>query len=516
MEQQSIERFRSYLSSRLGLQFEAGAIVDLELVLEERLRKLGYDNVAPYFHHLESPLARENELRALAEQLTVGETHFFRHPDLIRAFSEVALRDCIQAHSQDRRLRILSAGCASGEEPYTLAMMVRDHLPSLDNWEVGIRGIDINHSLIEKAKKATYSRWSLRETPAPVKERYFRQVGSEYSVIDPIRQMVVFEERNLLDQAHGLWQTESFDIIFCRNVIIYLSPQAIDELVIQFERCLVPRGYLFLGHSETLRGISHAFDLCHTHNTFYYRRRQTTHSGSHRLPVVSSLPSSDHLPVTEDDTWAGTIQRASARIAALASTSASAGPSKSAAATDVPQVRGNAPAPNPSGHAQLALELFRQDRFEEALEQLDRIPTTQSDCDALLLRAAVLTNRGDLIGAEKVCAQVLRLDSLNPGAQYLSALGREHAGDRAGALRDATTAAYLDPAFAMPHLQLGFIAKRTGDPETARQEFGLALTLLAREDPSRILLFGGGFNREALIQLCRSELRSMAKEKNAR
>jgi chemotaxis protein methyltransferase CheR len=144
------------------------------------------------------------------------------------------------------------------------------------------------------------------------------------------------------------------------------------------------------------------------------------------------------------------------------------------------------------------------------------VPSSETDCDALLLRAAVLTNRGDLVGAEEVCGQVLRLDGLNPGAHYLSALGREHAGDRGGALREAKMAAYLDSSFAMPHLQLGFIAKRTGDPQTARHEFGLALTLLAREDPSRILLFGGGFNREALIQLCRSELRSVEKERHAR
>ncbi len=124
------------------------------------------------------------------------------------------------------------------------------------------------------------------------------------------------------------------------------------------------------------------------------------------------------------------------------------------------------------------------------------------------LLAALLTNRGDLVEAEKVCLRLLQLDELNAGAHYLIALCREHAGDHAGAMEHDQTAVYLDQEFAMPHLHLGLVAKRSGNVETARRELGQALALLVREDASRVLLFGGGFSREALSEFCQAELRA--------
>ncbi len=131
-----------------------------------------------------------------------------------------------------------------------------------------------------------------------------------------------------------------------------------------------------------------------------------------------------------------------------------------------------------------------------------------ADPDAQLLRAVLLTSCGQLEEAERVCAHLLRLDELNAGAHYLAALCREHAGDRVGAREHDEAAAYIDPGFAMPRLHMGLLAKRAGDLESARRELGQAEILLQREDPSRILLFGGGFRREGLIQLCRAELRA--------
>jgi len=133
---------------------------------------------------------------------------------------------------------------------------------------------------------------------------------------------------------------------------------------------------------------------------------------------------------------------------------------------------------------------------------------SKTDPDAQLLIAVLLTNGGDLPEAEKVCRHVLNLDELNAGAHYLIALCREHVGDQVGAVQHDQTAAYLDSAFAMPHLHLGLVAKRSADVETARRELGRALPLLDREDASRILLFGGGFTREALVEFCRAELRA--------
>jgi chemotaxis protein methyltransferase CheR len=152
---------------------------------------------------------------------------------------------------------------------------------------------------------------------------------------------------------------------------------------------------------------------------------------------------------------------------------------------------------------------MRKERFAEAMELLRALPVeSKADPDSQLLVAILLTNGGDLPEAEKVCLHVLKIDELNAGAHYLMALCREHAGDREAAVEHDQAATYLDSAFAMPHLHLGLVAKRSADAETARRELGRALPLLDREDASRILLFGGGFTRKALVEFCRAELRA--------
>jgi chemotaxis protein methyltransferase CheR len=152
--------------------------------------------------------------------------------------------------------------------------------------------------------------------------------------------------------------------------------------------------------------------------------------------------------------------------------------------------------------------MLRQERFADAMEMLQALPAdSRTDTDAQLLRAVILTNGGKLAEAEGVCQQILSKDELHAGAHYLVALCREHAGERRAALEHDQVATYLDAGFAMPHLHLGLLARRSGDPVLARTELERALTLLAREDASRVLLFGGGFSRDALIDLCRAELR---------
>ena len=153
---------------------------------------------------------------------------------------------------------------------------------------------------------------------------------------------------------------------------------------------------------------------------------------------------------------------------------------------------------------------MRRERFADALELLSALPPeSHAEPDALLLRAVLLANSGKLEEAETSCGRLLALDELNAGAHYVMALCREHAADAAGAIEHDRTAIYLDAGFAMPHLHLGLMARRAGDDAAARLELSLALVLLAREDASRLLLFGGGFSRDTLVALCRAELRAV-------
>jgi chemotaxis protein methyltransferase CheR len=498
---EDVERFRSLVSRRLGLYFDDDKLEQLADVMRERLESRGGD---PGAYLAQLTLHGTEEVRALAKRLTVGETYFFRYMDHFRAFAEVVLPERVRLREGRRQLRILSAGCASGEEAYSLAILVREHLPGFDAWDVRIDGIDVNPSAVERAAAARYSAWSLRETPASLRERYFLSHGRDYLLDAAVRSSVSFEERNLVDHGGSFWEPGAFDVVFCRNVIMYFTPDVMRAVVARITRSLAPDGFLFLGHAETLRGVSQEHRLCHTHETFYYQRRDGEGPSAVELqpedgPKAGPVPASMSVAIgLEDSSWVDVIQRASDRIAKLSHDARSASS----------EVRAPA-APRAQWDLLPAVEMLRQERFVEAMDLLQALPAeSRTDSDAQLLRAVLLTNSGRLLEAEVVCQQILSKDELHAGAHYLAALCREHAGDRPAAREHDRIASYLDASFAMPHLHLGLIARRTGAPEQARVELERALALLAREDASRILLYGGGFSREALVELCRAELRT--------
>ena len=497
-ERADIERFRNIVGQELGLRFEDDKLESLADILRERMDALGCSRFGAYESHLRG--RGRGEVRALSGRLTVAETYFFRYWDHFRAFTEVVLPERARALSDRRRLRILSAGCASGEEAYSLAILVRDHLPDRESWDVKILGIDVNPSMIEKASRGRYSRWSLRETPAEAQARNFRSDGGQFELDETVRAMVTFEERNLVDEDPLFWQALTFDVVFCRNVLMYFTLDTARDVVRRIVRALVPNGFLFLGHAETLRGLTQDFRLCHTHDTFYYRRNddsvavvaKAAEAAACAEPAALSLPPDVESTVSRVDV----VERAPKRIATLADCGSPA-PSIAARTCDLRPV----------------LEAMRLERFSAALELIRELPAeSDGDPDALLLRAVLLTNNGMLDESEEVCRRLLAVDEFNAGAHYLMALCREHAGDPNGAVDQGQIAISLDAGFAMPHFHLGIMARRLGDTATAQREFGLALSLFGREDAARLVLFGGGFSRETLLQLSRTELRAAGGE----
>jgi len=491
-----LERFRDLIARSLGLRFEDAKLGFLADVLSRRLEATRQRSEV-YLAQLEAR-ASTDDVTALAEELTVGETYFFRHVEQYRAFAEIALPDRLRcAKAAGTRLQILSAGCASGEEPYSLAIALED--AAIDRSTREILGVDINAAALDKARRARFSAWVLRDTPQNVQQRWFRAEGREFVLDEAMRCAVSFEVCNLADEHLELWRPESQDIVFCRNVLMYFTPAGAQALVSRLTRALRPGGYLFLGHAEMLRGLSNDFHLRHTHGTFYYQRRDRVAVSSGHPFAAPSTVSGRPVAFTDliDATWVETIRRASERIEALVNTQDQA---RSLRARSTPRA-------TPAWEIGLVLKLLREERFVDALGLMDAFPPESGrDAEVLLLRAVLLTHSGQLAEAEHACERLLELDELNAGAHYLLALCREGAGDRPGALYHDQVAVYLDPGFAMAHLHLGVLGRRSDDRVTARRELGQAIMLLQREDAARLLLFGGGFSREALVALCRAEL----------
>lgn len=505
LNQSDVEEFRGLIARHFGFQSDNGRLDFLTDVLRRRMESTKCQQFSEYSALLDSSPARAEELRALAEHITVVETFFFRNADNFRALAERVLPERIQARAAERRLRVLSAGCASGDEPYSIAILLRDRFPELASWDVQIVGIDVNRLMLAKASAGRYSAWSLRATSDDVKRRHFRSEGRDF-ILDPaIRNMVSIHERNLVDADPLFWQSSTYDLVFCRNVLMYFEPEVMQLVVGRLQDLLVPEGFLFLGHAETLRGMTQEFHLCHTHNTFYYQKigRAEAAIRSSMLPDVRSEDDYVPTPIPVDTTisWVDVIHGASERIATLAG-------SRAQVNTSIPSAPASADSGNTSSRDFVPVfEAMLRERFSDALVLLSALPAAvQTKTDTLLLRAALFTSSGRLADAEETCKQIIALDDLNAGAHYLLALCREHAGDLAATVEHDQIAIYLDPGFAMPHLHLGLIARRRGDVVEAHRALSQALILLAREDSSRILLFGGGFSREALVQLCRAGL----------
>lgn len=517
LEPAHIEGFRAIIMRRLGLRFDDSKLQELADVLSARMSATSTHDADFYLSVLASS---SEELRSVVARLTVPETYFFRIPDHFSAFSEIVLPQRLSAQIGARQLRVLSAGCATGEEAYSIAILLRERV-DLRTCAVTIRGVDINPEVILKARQAHYSKWALRETPPEAMGRYFRANGREFQLDDSIRGMVQFEEGNLADSSASFWRANAYDAVFLRNVVMYFSPQALKEVVERVADSLAPGGYLFLGPAETLRGVSQRFHLCHTHGTFYYQVRPCGSDAATQLaprafvpapaPPVQEQSAKAETPVAEPGRdWLRTIQQASERIEYLARNPAAPQKATQLSHRAGAGVTRNLPKlKHASPDVSTALDLLQRERFAEALDALQPLPTqSAADPDVQLLRAVLLANSGDLSRAEQACKLLLADDELNAGAHYVMALCREHEGDRHAAEEHDQAAMYLDPSFAMPHLHLGLLAKRASDWDMARQELHQASLLLVREDASRILLFGGGFSRETLTELCRRELQA--------
>jgi chemotaxis protein methyltransferase CheR len=449
-EAAAVERFRDLLTDRLGLRLDREA---LDPLLSRRVALHGRD----YLNRLAQD-ALPGEFATLATELVVNETYFFRHQEQFKALASCVLPE--RAHLNPGNLSIVSAGCATGEEPYTIAMVVRDTLPERAR-NTTILGVDVDPEALVHAEQAEYRAWTLRATAPEMRRRWFVPTRDGATVTEEIRRAVRFIPRNLVDDDPRLWPAGAYDVVFCRNVLMYFTAARARTVLLRLIRALTPGGYLFLGEAETLRALcpeaADQLEVRHSHGTFYYQRP---------APAVG------------------------------------------------PRVSGSrgAPAPGPSPARLIPAEaavldqvrdLLLGERYAEALDMIATVPATN---EVLIVLGALLQHQGELDRAEAVAHELLAADGLNGPAHYLLGVCAQARGDVGAAVERYRLAVYVDPGFAMPRLRLGVLARQRGDLTTALRELGHAQLLLAGESPDRLLLFGGGFDRVALVDLCQAEL----------
>jgi chemotaxis protein methyltransferase CheR len=260
LSEEEFRLLRDFIHEKFGLYFDDGQRASLRSRLAARLASLDLLSFEDYYHYLRFGPERQDELQRMVSHLTNNETYFFREQPQLQVFAEHILRSIKERKNRtaDRGLKIVSAGCSTGEETHTLAMIVYDSGQFFWNWDVQVIGLDVDPVALEKARKGLYFHNSFRAIGPALLERHFVPQGTGRQVKEAIRRMVRLRHGNIVEPASydGL---DPVDVIFCRNVLIYFSDAMILKVVRLFHDILAPGGYLCLGHAESLSRITDLF-----------------------------------------------------------------------------------------------------------------------------------------------------------------------------------------------------------------------------------------------------------------
>ena len=265
MPEISVEQFQrlsQHIYQKLGLYFDERKIYFLKKRVEKRMAALGIEDPRDYVFLVGYADPQGVEMQELANLVTTNETYMFREYDQLQAFANHCLPEVLSAKQArgDRTLRIWSAGCSSGEEPYTLAMIVQDVFPQAQSWECEIVATDIDENMLRRVASARYGARSVGDVPAEYREKYLTQDGEEWVVRRRTAALVEARHLNLSDRM-AMRAMRGFDFIFCRNVLIYFDDLSRKAVVDHFYNALNKGGYIFLGHSESVGRATTAFTL---------------------------------------------------------------------------------------------------------------------------------------------------------------------------------------------------------------------------------------------------------------
>ncbi|HHL39725.1 MAG TPA: protein-glutamate O-methyltransferase CheR [Deltaproteobacteria bacterium] len=257
---ETFRQLRDLINSKCGIFFGDNKRYLLESRLSRRLEERGLKSFEEYFYFLNYDKHKDRELSILLNSIVTNETSFFRDPAQLEAFAKGVVPLALEKKKNgfDRTLRVWSAASSTGEEPYTLAMMLIEAGLQRRGWRIEVTGSDISDNVLESAKRGIYEKYSLRNTPENYLRKYFTNSGDHYTVKPDVRQVVRYRKINLMDSA-AMRTLRMIDIVFCRNVLIYFDDASKKQVISNLYDSLVSGGYLFLGFSESLHGLTRLF-----------------------------------------------------------------------------------------------------------------------------------------------------------------------------------------------------------------------------------------------------------------
>ncbi|MBN1193260.1 MAG: tetratricopeptide repeat protein [Coriobacteriia bacterium] len=476
---EEFRRFRDLLHSQSGIYLEESKFDSLRISLVARATRLGYATMADYY----TALARDHrEFNELLNLVTINETSFFRFPGQFDALRARVLPEVMANKTGgNRALRIWSAGCSTGEEPYSISMTLIDAGVEALGYKPQVLGTDVSTKALARAKAGIYGKRAMMNVSEDVVGRYFEPTASgDYRVNERVRGCVDFGYQNLIKEPYPLSLMGSWDVIFCRNVTIYFRLESTRRVVANLYDSLNEGGYLFIGHSETLTSINDDFEAVEVDGVFLYRKPSSRKSFALGNPLSSARGPRVAKPVPD---------------AGVAPTGLTAESARDISAAEVEELLVKARANLREGRPQAVLETV-----EEVLA------ADHNNAEAHLLSAYVHADAGDYDEAMHASSRALAINPLLPVAHYILGIIYQRRGDTVRAVSELKKAIYIDADFVLAHLNLANMHKAQRKWESAAREYENALKALRSSPDGSWTEFSGGFQADLLVRTCERSL----------
>lgn len=479
----SLSEFSGQLAAQTGLYFPEERLSDLKRGISSAAQQFGFADAESCLKRLlKEPLTRD-QIEVLASHLTVGETYFFRDKTCFGFLEEVVLPQLIRSRKETRQIRIWSAGCSSGEEPYSVAILLDRLLPDSDDWEIFILATDLNPSMLARAQAGIYSAWAFRDVPDPVRKDYFSNTGkNRWKINDRIKRRVTFRFHNLVEDSFPSWVngTNAMDLILCRNVLMYFSRQSARKIASQLGKSLAECGWLILSPVEIPQAEDTGLTPVQFHGQTFFREG----CGTQVLPVPIVQVPVTGITVSPPEQYPSAASQFFGDILSVSpETEISILPSAPDAFTD--------PA-----------RLIEKGRYAEAgglIMDMSREDPSKNRDIVLLVRA--YADHGDFDRALLWCERGITSDRLNPTLHYLHAIILGERGDRIGEMDALRRTLYLDPDFILAVIALGSSARMTGRKKEADRHFANARSLLEKLPDNDAVPESGGLSAGRLLEI---------------
>lgn len=484
LDEATFALLRDRIQAHSGIFLDDSRRRSLGRTLTSRLAQQGLDNWQQYLELLDSA-AGSQEIVALVEEVVNNETHFFRNPRHFRLLAEVVLPELERTRPAGVPLRIWSAGCSTGQEPYSLAITVAEALGMPPRRPVQIVATDISRRALLHARRGLYTARDMQRVEPDYQKRYFQPVGGGFQVKPELQDIIVFQELNLVAEPLPVL-VRGVDVIFCRNVTIYFRVETSRRLMANLYRCLNEGGYLFIGFSETLWQVFDAFERVQSGGVFYYRKGQSGRPPEQRakMPEPRSVPGGRSV---ERPLYMG------------------AGPGERKA--EHPRVATAGETDPARAHYQRGMDCLRDGMYDQALEAFRAALRAEPNLvEALCGIAQVQANQGRYAEALKACERALELDDLAEEAYLLRGIVHRQLGRTEQAIADLERASYLNPSSPTAHFYLGNLFLALPDKGRALQSFRRTQrALLGRPDEALI----DGVPVHLLREACRRNLEAL-------